>query len=69
MKYEQFIIRLREMASEMGSQKALAEKLGVTQSYLSDVLNGRREPGPKMLAALGLEAEKVFKKKADGEAA
>lgn len=37
------------------SQKALAAELGITPSYLCDVLQGRREPGPQVLRALGLE--------------
>ena len=38
-----------------GSQKAAAAALGISAQYLTDILNGRREPGPKMLKALGLE--------------
>lgn len=38
-----------------GTQKAAAEKLGVSQQYLSDVLNESREPGPLILAGLGIE--------------
>ncbi len=38
-----------------GTQKAAAEKLGVSQQYLSDVLNEAREPGPLILAGLGIE--------------
>lgn len=38
-----------------GTQKTAAEKLGVSQQYLSDVLNEAREPGPLILAALGIE--------------
>lgn len=37
------------------SQKALAEELGITPSYLCDVLQRRRDPGPQVLRALGLE--------------
>jgi len=38
-----------------GTQKDAAEKLGVSQQYLSDVLNEAREPGPLILAGLGIE--------------
>ena len=38
-----------------GTQKAAAERLGVSQQYLSDVLNEAREPGPLILAGLGIE--------------
>lgn len=43
------------MADTAGSQKNLAAQLDVSESYLSDVLTGRREPGEKLLEALGLE--------------
>jgi len=32
-----------------------AEELDVSPQYLSDVLHRRREPGPKILKAIGLE--------------
>lgn len=31
-----------------GSQKTLATRMDISQSYLSDIINGRREPGPKV---------------------
>jgi transcriptional regulator with XRE-family HTH domain len=34
------------------TQTEVAEKLGISQSYLSDLLHGKREPGPKVLEAL-----------------
>jgi transcriptional regulator with XRE-family HTH domain len=37
-----------------GSQKAAAEALGVSAAYLSDVLRGKREPGPKVLRYFGV---------------
>lgn len=45
---------LRKEAEAAGSQKELAAKLGVTAQYVSDVLNGRREPGESILKPLGL---------------
>ena len=45
---------LQRLVKEHGSQKDAASRLGVKPSYFSDVLNGRREPGPKILCALGL---------------
>ncbi len=53
---------LRARAEKAGSQRALAERLGVTPAYLSDVLQGRREPGPKILAALGLRRVEMYLK-------
>ena len=36
------------------TQVAVAESMGVSASYLNDYLHFRREPGPKILEALGL---------------
>lgn len=36
------------------NQKQVAAELGVSQSYLSDVLLGRKEPGESILQPLGL---------------
>jgi transcriptional regulator with XRE-family HTH domain len=47
--------RLKRCVTAAGSQRALADKIGVSAPYLSDVLNGNRNPGPKVLAYLGLE--------------
>lgn len=38
-----------------GSQKVVAGRIGVSASYLSDVLLARREPGPKIAAYFDLE--------------
>ena len=46
----------------MGSQKALAAQLGVSESYLSDVLSKRRMPGKRILSALGFESVQAYKK-------
>jgi transcriptional regulator with XRE-family HTH domain len=37
------------------TQAALAAELGITPAYLSDILNFRREPGRRVLKALGLQ--------------
>lgn len=44
-----------------GSQVAWARQWGISTSYVNDVLRGRKEPGPKILRALGLEAAYVAK--------
>ena len=48
---------LRRLAEKQGSrtQTALAEEIGISRPYLSDVLNGRRDPGPAILSFVGLE--------------
>ena len=48
------VARLHALIGD-GTQKAAAERLGVSQQYLSDVLNEAREPGPLILAGLGIE--------------
>jgi len=58
---QQVISQLRAAASQAGSQRAYAETIGVSEAYLSDVLAGRRTPGPKVLTALGLEAVVLFR--------
>lgn len=43
------------LIAELGSQKAVAKKLKISQQYLNDILRGRREPGDKILKPLGLK--------------
>jgi transcriptional regulator with XRE-family HTH domain len=57
---------LRQRAKRAGSQQALAETLGVTPAYLSDVLAGRREPGPKILEALRLRRQVAYVRRGGG---
>jgi hypothetical protein len=52
---EQFHRYLEQKVRTFGSQKALAEYCGVGQAYLSDVMRGNREPGVKIVAALGFQ--------------
>lgn len=64
---EQDVIdRLRAAVQAAGSQKAYAERIGVSQTYLSDVLNGSRAPGEKILTALQLEAVVMYQEKPVG---
>lgn len=45
---------LRRACRDAGGQSAWAEVHGISPAYVSDVLNARREPGDKILTALGL---------------
>jgi DNA-binding transcriptional regulator YdaS (Cro superfamily) len=45
------------------SQAAWARKHGVSPAYVSDVINGRREPGPAILDALGIERVVTYRPK------
>ncbi len=59
---DQLISVLKKEIKAVGSQKAYAFKHGVSQQYLSDVLNKRRIPGTKILNALGYESVEMYKK-------
>ena len=48
-----------------GSQKAYAKRVGLSESYLSDVLNRRRDISPRILKHLGLERV-VYYRRVDG---
>jgi hypothetical protein len=51
---------IRKRVSAAGSQKALSEDWGISQSYLSDVLNFHRQPGHGILRPLGLSRRTVY---------
>ena len=44
---------LRREITRDGSLRATARRLKITPAYLSDVMRGRRDPGPKVLEPLG----------------
>ena len=47
---------LRRSAEDAGGQSAWATSHAISSQYVSDVVNARRDPGPKILAALGLKS-------------
>lgn len=53
---EDVLAKLRERQGEK-SLRAFAAELGLSAPYLSDVYNGRRDPGPSILGLLGLRKE------------
>lgn len=53
---------VRRAAQEAGSQKALAERIGVSESYVSDVIRGRRGASEALMRKLGLKAVTVYVK-------
>lgn len=57
----QVIDLLRKQCAE--GAKAFGLKHGISGAYLGDVLRGRREPGAKVLDALGLEKVVGYRKK------
>lgn len=54
---------IRREVKACGTQQAFAVKVGITQGYVNDILRRKREPGPKVLEALGLEKVVVYKEK------
>lgn len=40
--------------TKSGSATAYAKSINISPAYLSDILSGKREPGEKVLSALGL---------------
>lgn len=54
---------MRDCIHAIGSQAHYAACLGISESFLSDVLSGRREPSKKLLDALGLERVVYYEEK------
>ncbi len=54
-------ILLSECA-ELGSQKAWAEKHGLSPAYVSDIIHGRREISDKVAQLLGYSRQVSFKR-------
>ncbi len=54
---------IREEVDRAGSQKDLAARIGVSPTYISDVLNERKEPGEGILEPLGLERVVTYRRK------
>ncbi len=46
--------RVKVLVQTNGGVRALARRLRISASYVSDVCSGRRAPGPPFLKALGL---------------
>lgn len=57
---DQVLDVLRAAIRETGTAKAWAEQQGVTPSFVSDILNKRRDPTPVILKPLGLERIVVY---------
>lgn len=49
--------RLMHACAAVGGQRAWARMHGVAPSYVSSVVSGDAEPGPKILSALGLRRD------------
>jgi DNA-binding transcriptional regulator YdaS (Cro superfamily) len=62
MTLDQVLALLRRQCDEAGGQAAWAKAVGVSPSYVSDVLVGRREPGAGILRHLGLVRVVTYRK-------
>jgi hypothetical protein len=47
---------LKKACDEVGGIRAWSRKHDISAAYISDVILGRREPGPSVCRILGLEA-------------
>lgn len=54
MTEDTLIRELERRKAKLGTWKAVAESLNVTQQYVHDVKERRRKPGPQFLQAMGL---------------
>jgi transcriptional regulator with XRE-family HTH domain len=52
--------KLRSAVAASGGQSAFAGELGLSVSYVSDVMNARRDPGVAILRAIGLRKIVVY---------
>jgi DNA-binding transcriptional regulator YdaS (Cro superfamily) len=58
---EQVVAEVAALRDKLGGVRALARHLGVSPSYVSDVMTGRRAPGPDFLKAVGIRKEVVVR--------
>jgi len=64
---ENVTTKLLALVGTAGSQKAAADKLGITPGYLSDLLRGNRKPGEKLLVKLGLRRTITYENVSDSQ--
>lgn len=60
---DELMTKLRQLIAEHGSQSAVAKKLDMTQSHLSDILSGKRNLSESVASAMGYKL--VYVKKED----
>jgi hypothetical protein len=57
--YSEVLDMIRTEIKKRGSAKAFAFHCDVSQTFLGRVIHGQSKPGPKILNALGLEAQRI----------
>jgi hypothetical protein len=55
MMTDEIVALLRTACAKAGSQRDWAGRYRISESYVCDVLKGRRRPGPMICAALGFK--------------
>jgi hypothetical protein len=61
MNHADVVARLTKRKGK-GSWRSLARVIGCSAMYLCDIVNGRRNPGPKVLEFLGLKSRTVIQR-------
>ena len=56
---------MRNAIEREGGQRAWARLHSISEAYVSDVLNARRDPGVLILDALGYEKVTMYRKKVE----
>lgn len=57
---QQVVTRLRAIVKTRGTQSRLADEIGISRSFLNEVVRGTRPPTGKILDFLGLRAQTVY---------
>ena len=57
---EHILAELKVLIAEEGSQARFAKKHNIAEAYLSDILRGNRNPGDKVLSAMGYKQQTVY---------
>ncbi len=60
---QEIVALVAQVVADEGSQAAAARRIGVSPSFLGEVLRGTREPGPTILKFLGIERQTIYRKK------
>lgn len=67
MNIDELLNEIKRRAEAAGGQYKLAGELSITPSYLSDILNKRRDPSKSILEKLGFEAVVTYLRVGEGE--
>jgi transcriptional regulator with XRE-family HTH domain len=57
---DQVVARLRAIVKTRGTQSRLADEIGVSRSFLNEVVKGTRPPTGKILDFLGIQSQTIY---------